>query len=184
MPLRPLDDDVVEGGQGGLGRHQERVAVGEGDAIVGRAELDARRASGRVVEVDQARGTTQRLAEPDVRLRTGRSRGEPRLPQLDGRLVLSVRRTHDERREIGCGHDQAPVGDLGIDQHHPVRLTGGDHHALLVDQHPATVAGQPPRLDDGRRDALSAAGLDREAVDRGEGRRHPLRIGARTRSLG
>ena len=80
---------------------------------------------------------------------------------------------------VGRADLEAAVGaQPRVDQQHLAVLAHGDGLTGLVDQHPAAVAGQPPRLDHGGLQLLAAAGLHGEATQLGEGERRRVGHGA------
>ena len=164
-------DQVVQGVERRGRGEVERVAVGEVDAVVGAAELAGSRS-----------GTSGRRGRRGGRGRPSRSLNQacassPRRQRrpcswshtLTSTGGPSTGTSTSSRVASGERELQAAVGPRRRrDEQHPRQLARRHLPLRPVDDQPAAVAGQAPRLDGGGVRVLAAAGLDGKAGKSGQ----------------
>ncbi len=117
------------------------------------------------MQVHQAHRLAHHLAEPGVGLVGGRD-GHDRVGEhlhVDRRH--RVRHVHREVGGVRAGQVQrAVVAQCGCHQQHPRVLARGHAHAVLVDDHPATVTGKAPCVHDSVVHRVATTRLHRETI--------------------
>jgi hypothetical protein len=154
---------------------KHRVGVGERDDVPVPREPRVHGTTSRVVEEDEPHPLLEHVAQPGVRVRAAPARGDHVIPDAD--LARRAGGFRDEQRvDAGAAQPHAARDQFGDDPQHPVHLARGDHLRGLVDDHPAPVAGEAPRLEERLAEVFAAARFDRVAAQSGEGDRHPFTL--------